>query len=77
MIANAWYEISADVKMTDSSNDDVECNPTALWHNDTISYSGISFFLGGQSPLLKEVAHQHFQVGIPVFLLSQVLKLIR
>jgi len=61
MTTDAWYEISADVKMTISGTDNIfDCNPANLWSTDVGSCAGISLFRGSQAPPLKEIA---FTVG--------------
>jgi len=61
MVLDAWYEVSADVKMTKPGSDETfDCNPTILWHNDPKSCAGIGLYETSMVPSRKEIA---FTVG--------------
>jgi len=61
LAVNSWYEITADVKMTEKGTETIfDCNPAYLWHTDPKSCAGISLFSATSIPPLKEVG---FTVG--------------
>mmetsp|Transcript_4441 Transcript_4441/g.6257 ORF Transcript_4441/g.6257 Transcript_4441/m.6257 type:complete len:574 (+) Transcript_4441:3-1724(+) len=61
LTADAWYVITADVKMIQKGTDALwECNPSNMWNNDALACAGIAFYRSKSRPGTKEVA---FTVG--------------